>query len=206
MKIFLYRKSPVNMGILLAVAISWPCTVFAASHSRVEAAPPPVQVPRPTIILNHVSPEPEDDLLYEDDIAYHIPAADPADLTRLAQTVWGEARGVKSKAQQAAVIWCVFNRVDDGQWGDTIKEVCTSDQFHGYDPVNPVTDEFYDLAHDVWNRWQREKLGDWDVGRTLPPEYLYFGGSNGENRFRTEYSDYSNIWDWSWPDPYEGAQ
>lgn len=39
-----------------------------------------------------------------------------ADLELIAQTVWAEARGVESRAEQAAVVWCILNRVDAGTW------------------------------------------------------------------------------------------
>ena len=58
----------------------------------------------------------------------------------LAKTVWGEARGC-SKTQQAAVVWCVLNRVDSEApyFPDSIVEVVTQrGQFDGYDPDNPV--------------------------------------------------------------------
>lgn len=40
-----------------------------------------------------------------------------ADLELIAQTVWAEARGVESRAEQAAVVWCILNRVDAGDLG-----------------------------------------------------------------------------------------
>lgn len=131
-----------------------------------------------------------------------VPQADPEDITRLAQTLWGECRGVKSKARQAAVVWCVLNRVDDPRWPDTIEEVCINSQFNGYDPSHPVDPELYDLALDVWQRWQREKAGETDVGRVLPAEYVFFHGDGRENHFRTDWEDMSTFWDWSLPDPY----
>ena len=39
----------------------------------------------------------------------------------IAQLIWGEARGVQSTTEQAAVAWCVLNRVDDPQFPDTIE-------------------------------------------------------------------------------------
>ena len=57
-------------------------------------------------------------------------------------------------------------------------------------------------AADFIDRWQREKQGETDVGRVLPPEYLFFGGDGKHNTFRTEW-DGGEYWDWSWPSPYE---
>ncbi len=36
-----------------------------------------------------------------------------ADVEMLARLIWVEARGVKSKTEQAAVVWCVLNRLDN---------------------------------------------------------------------------------------------
>lgn len=124
------------------------------------------------------------------------------EVNALARTVWGEARGVPSKAEQAAVIWCVLNRVDAG-YADSIIGVITAPyQFTGYSSSYPVTDEFEELAKDVLTRWYREKDGETDVGRTLPADYYYFSGSGGHNWFRKEFRS-STYWDWSLPDPYK---
>ena len=44
---------------------------------------------------------------------------DPAEVTALAQTLYGECRGC-SELQQRAVCWCIFNRVDDSRFPDTV--------------------------------------------------------------------------------------
>lgn len=127
-----------------------------------------------------------------------------ADLELIAQTVWAEARGIKSRAEQAAVVWCILNRVDTGTWGDTISKVVTSPSQFAWDPHSPVEAEFVELAEDVCRRWAAEKAGASDVGRTLPAEYLYFEGDGRHNHFRTEWEkDLGSVWDWSLPDPYK---
>lgn len=132
----------------------------------------------------------------------NCPTPDPDNLTRLAKTVWGEARGVQSTAEQAAVIWCILNRVDDPRWPDTITGVCITSQFNGYDPDNPVEPELYDLALDVYSRWCMEKQGEKDVGRVLPAEYVYFTGDGTRNTFTTEFLS-GNTWGFTLPDPYQ---
>ena len=123
------------------------------------------------------------------------------DVILCARLLWGEARGVKSKAEQAAVIWCVLNRLDAG-YADSIEGVITArGQFTGYRKNNPVTDELYELARDVLMRYYLEKEGFTDIGRTLPKDYLWFTGYRGRNRFRNKYRT-SNYWDWSLPSPY----
>lgn len=127
------------------------------------------------------------------------------EIEMLAKTVWAEARGVKSTAQQAAVVWCVLNRVDAGGYGETIAEVVSAPYQFAYDPASPVTGEFLILAEDVLLRWGAEKAGEEDVGRTLPADYLFFEGDGVENHFRKEYEKNGETWDWSLPDPYEGG-
>ena len=117
--------------------------------------------------------------------------------------MWAEARGVESRAEQAAVVWCILNRVDAGTWGDTISQVVTYPSQFAWDPASPVEAEFVELAEDVCRRWAAEKAGASDVGRTLPAGYLYFEGDGERNHFRTEWEkDQGRTWDWSLPDPY----
>ena len=118
----------------------------------------------------------------------------------LAQVVWGEARGIPDKTQQACVIWCVLNRVDHPAYPNTIEEVLTQpNQFHGYDMNFPATEELKELARDVLIRWNREKNGETDVGRCLPQEYLFFTGDGHQNYFR---DGNGNIYTYYLPTPY----
>ena len=137
--------------------------------------------------------------MVEEPKTYNIPQED---INALARTIWGEARGIPSKAEQAAVAWCVLNRVDAG-YGNTVLEVVSAPgQFHGYSSSYPITDDLADLAKDVLTRWYREKDGEVDVGRTLPSDYYYFNGHGGHNWFRKELRS-STYWDWSLINPYE---
>lgn len=122
----------------------------------------------------------------------------------IAKTLYGEARGC-STTEQAAVVWCILNRVDDesGLWPDDIIGVVTQEsQFIGYSPEHPVLPELYDLAMDVLGRWQLEKDGEIDVGRVLPADYCYFQGDGKHNYFRQEFED-GPVWDWGMETPYE---
>jgi len=125
-----------------------------------------------------------------------------AELDMLAQLVYAEARGVDSKAEQSAVIWCVLNRVDDSRWANNIAGVVTASHQFAYRASAPVTDELRELARDVVTRWLLEKRGIADVGRVLPAEYCYFAGHGGHNWFRIAYRG-GPYWDWSLPDPYQ---
>lgn len=124
-----------------------------------------------------------------------------AELQTLAKIVYREARGIPQKSHQAAVIWCILNRVDDGYWGDDIIKVATYPNAFAWVPDTPVKEEFMDLAIDVVTRWNWEKQGLRDVGRTLPATYLYFTGDGDFNYFTEEWKG-TEYWDWSLPDPY----
>lgn len=132
------------------------------------------------------------------------PTLDPEEVELIGRTIWGEADGVTSKAERAAVAWCILNRVDER--GQTIEEVVTAPrQFHGYRPADgwgECPQRHLDLAEDVLTRWKAEKEGATDVGRVLPAEYTFFVGDRVHNHFSTSFLS-PDYWDWSLPDPYE---
>lgn len=135
-----------------------------------------------------------------------VEAAEPEEespAVALAKTIYGEARGC-STTEQAAVAWCVLNRVDDesGQWPDDVVGVVTQpSQFHGYDEDHPVVPELLAVAEDVLARWEIEDTCVGDVGRVLPEEYTYFSGDGRHNWFRTAW-DGGETWDWGLESPY----
>lgn len=135
------------------------------------------------------TPEPEEKLWTDEEVEV------------LAKMVYGEARGVPSKMEQAACVWCVLNRCDE--YGKDIIEVTTAPyQFVGYREHNPIDNDIWELCEDVLSRWYAEKSGETDVGRVLPSDYLYFHGDGSHNHFRNEFKG-GTIWDWSYPNPYE---
>lgn len=123
------------------------------------------------------------------------------ELQTLAKVVYREARGIPQKSHQAAVIWCILNRVDDGYWGDDIISVATYPNAFAWVPDTPVDEELMSLVVDVVTRWNWEKQGLENVGRVLPSTYLYFTG-DGEFNYFTEKWGSSDYWDWSLSDPY----
>lgn len=125
----------------------------------------------------------------------------PYSIELLGRTIWGEAEGVTDTAEQAAVAWCVLNRVD--ATGKSIEEVVTAPhQFVGFYRVSGEVPEHYlRLAEDVLLRWRMEKTGFEYVGRVLPAEYLYFTGDGARNHFRKDYQS-TDYWDWSLKSPY----
>lgn len=125
------------------------------------------------------------------------------EIEALCKTVWGEARGC-SKTEQAAVVWCALNRVEDERFPNDIISVLTQEnQFNGYDESYPIDSSIYVLVNDVLNRWYIEDESLGDVGRVLPKDYCWFLGNGTENVFRNSYNGDYNIWDWSFMSPYE---
>jgi len=109
------------------------------------------------------------------------------ELDMLAKTVWGEARGC-SPDEQRLVVWTVFQRVDDGEWGDTIEDVITNPgQFTGYDEQNPIDPDIYTLCSEEAKKWrQGEPAPLFAPYATIRP-YLYFDGDGTSNWFRKDY-------------------
>lgn len=146
--------------------------------------------------------EEKTEMTVEDVVAVTDQIADmDAEMNVLARVVYLEARGVKSKAEQAGVIWCILNRVDSDKYPDDITKVATARHQFAYSKTAPVKDRLKELARDVVTRWLLEKCGIENVGRTLPKNYLYFAGRRGHNWFRPSFRcrDY---WDWSLSNPY----
>lgn len=194
------QKSKLMAVGLLACALSG----FGLGMLDVQAALLPNNLNTVEIVpdLAVYSPEPEAATPAQ-------PAVEPAklyteaDVEMLARLIYTEARGVKSKTEQAAVVWVVLNRLDNpNRLQKTIAEVVCAPYQFDYRPWVPVTDEFKALAVDALERWQAEKDGQADVGRVLPPEYQYFEGWGGRNWFSAEWKS-GEFWGWGLDSPYE---
>ena len=139
----------------------------------------------------------------EVEIAEPVKLYTQADVEMLARLIYTEARGVESKTEQAAVVWCVLNRLDNpDRLENSIAEVVTAPYQFDYRPWVPVLPEFAELAQDVLDCWQAEKQGAVDVGRVLPKECEYFEGWGGRNWFSAEWKS-QEYWGWELPSPYE---
>lgn len=193
------------MSKLTNLILRLPILLLALGLLMIHLAPLRAPDPPEVETVVEVRPEPvTEPVVVEADVKVSRPWTAEEEIM-LAKLVWAEGRGVTGekwgvtgKARQAAIIWTVLNRVDDGSWGDTIAEVVTYPDQFAYDPESPVEIPLLDLAYDVLIRW--ETGGE---GRVLPPEYLYFGGENNENYFRKDYDALGDNWDWSLPDPYK---
>ena len=107
------------------------------------------------------------------------------EVTLVAQTLWGEARGC-SRDEQKLVAWCICNRADAR--GQSIEEVVTAPhQFAGFNPEHPVDAELVAVAEEVLQAWSRG-----EEALILPPyantsDYQFFHGDGYHNWFREEY-------------------
>jgi len=147
--------------------------------------------PAPMVFIEPVAEPQEQPKLYTE-----------ADVGMLARLIYTEARGVESKTEQAAVVWCVLNRLNNPERLEkSIAEVVTAPFQFDYRPWVPAADEFRKLAADVLERWQAEKQAtagspashkvasrsEENVGRVLPAEYQFFEGDGQRNHFVSEW-------------------
>ena len=154
----------LTVAALLAALMPWSGS-GAADKPKDTTAGTLEEVHQPTAVL----------LPSSGTVAEYVPNA--AEVEALAKLIYGEAGIVPSTTEQAAVVWCVLNRVDDPRFPDTVLEVIEAPyQFSGYDPEYPMKEEFALLAADVLTRYRAERDGEENVGRVLPAEYCFFTG------------------------------
>lgn len=133
----------LTVAALLAALMPWSGS-GAADKPKDTTAGTLEEVHQPTAVL----------LPSSGTVAEYVPNA--AEVEALAKLIYGEAGIVPSTTEQAAVVWCVLNRVDDPRFPDTVLEVIEAPyQFSGYDPEYPVKEEFALLAADVLTRYRK---------------------------------------------------
>lgn len=138
----------LTVAALLAALMPWSGS-GAADKPKDTTAGTLEEVHQPTAVL----------LPSSGTVAGYVPNA--AEVEALAKLIYGEAGIVPSTTEQAAVVWCVLNRVDDPRFPDTVLEVIEAPyQFSGYDPEYPVKEEFALLAADVLTRYRAERDGE----------------------------------------------
>lgn len=124
----------------------------------------------------------------------------------IAKTMYGEAKGIGSKRELSMIAWTILNRFDSGQFGTTIAEVITSPRQFAYRKSAPTVNQcgvdLLSLAEDVLLRWQAEREGQTEVGRTLPKGYYYYWGDGFHNYFKTTDRGKGQLWFEGYGDPY----
>jgi hypothetical protein len=169
--------------------------VESVGESVVESEEPQETAQTPTSAPQDDEIEPHDDEVVwsEED---HIAAI------YIAKTLYGECRACPP-TEQAAVVWCVLNRVDSQERyfpNDIVSVITQQYQFAGYSDTNPVRDDLLAMAYDVLARWYAEKRGE-ESGRVLPASYCFFYGDGKHNHFTEEWRG-TAVWDWSLDSPY----
>lgn len=177
-----------KIGFRLAV-VAWAVSVIAVLTWAVSTKRPIEEITYTTEVVEVI----------ETTAVYEPWTVDQEDAEMLARLAWCEGRGCTT-TNQAAVMWCVLNRVDDPRFPDSIQDVILAPGQFYYLSWAPVTDDLLALAQDVLARWRMEDMLV-DAGRVLPSEYVYFAGNGVENIFRTAYRG-GEFWDWSWGSPY----
>lgn len=122
------------------------------------------------------------------------------DVTMIAQVMYLEARGIKSKTEIACLGWTILNRYDAGYANSIAGVITAPNQFAWYSGAPTVSDYGYDLkalARDVLERWNREQNGETNVGRVLPSDYMWYAGDGKHNYFRNAYSG-GTRWNYAW--------
>lgn len=189
------RNVPLGLRCLVyATLITWGLILGSFCAIRLYGAPTsaqtPTATPEPLVVIRWAT---------EQEQAEH----DRETVEAVAKTVWGEARGCTT-TEQAAVVWCVLNRVDSPDFpDDPLSVVAQQGQFSGYSTDYPVDPELVALVEDVMARWTLEKSAVGSVGRVLPREYVFFVGDGLHNHFRESYEQTGETWDWSLPSPYK---
>ena len=190
----------LNMGIILGYAYNLEEKSSPVTSEQTEtSAPDTTEEP---IETKPVETEPiETEPVF--DVVNYVNETYSNEIMMLARLVFCEGRGVASQTEQACIIWTVLNRVD--AYGKSISETILAPHQFSYKEDAPFYDDFdrdlRELARDVLQRWTLENMGEADVGRVLPSNYLFFAGKNGHNWFRMGYTD-TECWDYSLTSPY----
>lgn len=186
MPVKLYRLVAATVALFAAVCFSGPDTevddteIIQEPEIIVSEIEPEIEEPTLPIAKNYVNAPEVQEQQDEEPIDYsEYYTAEDVEL--IASIVYGEVSDVGTTTEKAAIVWTILNRVD--AWDQTIKEVTMMpNQFWrgGMENTNELSVEARRVTVDVLQRWVREHNGETDVGRVLPPEYLYFrAGPNG---------------------------
>ena len=123
------------------------------------------------------------------------------EIEMMAKVLYAEAGAVESDMYKAAVVWVMLNHLDNGFHGDTIEQVVTYPNALAYDESTPLDEDLIALVTDVVTRYNWERQGLTEIGRVIPPDYLYFYGDGEANHFMNTWP-VGEDWDWSLPNPY----
>lgn len=129
------------------------------------------------------------------------------EVVMIAKVMYCEAKGISSKRELSMIAWTILNRFDNGGFGSTIPDIITARNQFAYrssvPTVNQCGIDLLSLAEDVLLRWQAEREGEVNVGRTLPKCYCFYWGDGHHNYFRTSDRGKGYLWFEGYGDPYQ---
>lgn len=89
--------------------------------------------------------------------------------------------------------WCVFNRVDNPAYPDTLEDVIAQpSQWMRYDPTNPVLEPLYQLAREQLDAWHT------DSHRPVSSEYVFMNWTPKDICLRNVWAEGSGTRYWRW--------
>lgn len=129
------------------------------------------------------------------------------DAVMMAKVMYCEAKGIGDKRELSMICWTILNRLDSGRFGGSISAIITSPRQFAYRASAPTVNQcgvdLLALSQDVLSRWYREKQGETEVGRTLPPGYCYYKGDGKHNYFQLTNNGKKCLWFEGYGDPYQ---
>lgn len=108
------------------------------------------------------------------------------DVLDCAWVLWFEYGACESRTEKSKVVWTICNRVDDPRWADNFRGVVSAPcqfSWHGAPNTKRMSQDVIDVARDVLERWNAEKNGITNAGRTLPKDSIGFWGDGRRNHF-----------------------
>ena len=164
---------------------------------------PIVYVPTPTEApITYVPEEVDSGKLYTDRDAIALAQMLMGESINVPDLVLDDGRVISNECQNAACVWSVLGRYDQGLNDSIYQIVANPLQYHGWSPNRVPSDKALYIVYDVLERWSREKNGEEYVGRVLPGDYIFWHGDGKYNYFRNWYTGGGEYWDWSYGDPY----
>ena len=136
---------------------------------------------------------------YESEIAeiekYYEYGGDVSEIEReaqfIAKVMYGVYRPEHNDSHLRAVAWCIFNRVDNPAYPNSVQAVCQqAKQWMGYSDDNPVIAKLYDIALTELKSWHN------GVPRPMTADYVYMNWSSREIYLRNTFVEDRNTSYW----------
>lgn len=102
--------------------------------------------------------------------------------------------GVKGNSERdmRTYAWCIFNRVDDSKYPDTLAGVISQpSQWMAYSEKNAVLDRLYTIAEEELDRWHSGH-------RPVASDFVYMSWSPSEIVLRNRWEETSGTKYWQW--------